>query len=467
MGSIRKPELLMKPVKLTSSTLRLPSGSTLNIGAMQFNLTANLDLNTAVTGVGGCDVAVAAGSLYTVYAVVSSGTVYLIASLNSSLPTGFTQARAVGGFTTNASSQIDQVASQAGDLSIAGSLSSLGALSTPDTRNMIINGGFDFWQRGATASNPGGSGTIAYSTADRFWTQWDISAGTMALSKQTLTQAEKTTIGGGSKYFFRWDQSVGYASNSYRIIAQSVEGVSQFHSKPTTFSFWAKSSSNISVNPQIIVSSGSGGTGSYGWASLGTANITTTWQKFSFTLPVIDMSTWSVPNENTSYLAVSLWLPSALSTFTLDTTCWMLNEGYTAAPFQRAGGTIGGELALCQRYFEKSMPVDTAITNPDATNYVSAYICLRAIGANNCPVQRIFFKVPKRTTGANLTITPIGVVSAGTWRWYNIVDDSYVDVAPTITNNVNAKGADGFSPFLPGYNNRDSVLANWTADAEL
>jgi len=360
MGSIRKPELLQKPVKLTATTLRLPLGSTLNIGAAQYNLISNLDLNTAVTGVGGCDVAVAAGSLYYVYAVVSSGTVYLIASLNSSLPSGFTQARAVGGFTTNASSQIDQVANQAGDLSIAGSLSSLGALSTPDTRNMIINGGFDFWQRNTTASNPGASGIIAYSTADRFWTQWDISAGTMALSRQTLTQAEKTTIGGGSKYFFRWGQSAGHALNNYRILATSIEGVSQFHSKPTTFSFWAKASSNISVTPQIIVSSGSGGTGSYGWASIGTANITTTWQKFSFTLPVIDMSTWAVPNEHTSYLAVTLWLPHALSTFTLDTTCWMLNEGYTAAPFRRAGGTIGAELQLCQRYYEKSYDVDVA-----------------------------------------------------------------------------------------------------------
>jgi hypothetical protein len=41
MGSIRKPELLMKPVKLTATTLRLSSGSTLNIGAAQYNLISN------------------------------------------------------------------------------------------------------------------------------------------------------------------------------------------------------------------------------------------------------------------------------------------------------------------------------------------------------------------------------------------------------------------------------------------
>jgi hypothetical protein len=91
-------------VKTSVTTLSLPA-SRINIGAQQY-VTSALTLNTAVTGVGGCDVAVAANSVYYTYAVVSSGVVYLIGSLSSSLPAGFTQARKVGAFTTGTTSQI-------------------------------------------------------------------------------------------------------------------------------------------------------------------------------------------------------------------------------------------------------------------------------------------------------------------------------------------------------------------------
>jgi hypothetical protein len=104
VGSIRTNENIGKLVKLTVSTLQLPA-SRINIGAAQY-VTPALTLNTAVTGVGGCDVAVAANSVYYTYAVVSSNVVYLIASLSSSLPAGFTQARKVGAFTTGTTSQI-------------------------------------------------------------------------------------------------------------------------------------------------------------------------------------------------------------------------------------------------------------------------------------------------------------------------------------------------------------------------
>jgi ribosomal protein L11 len=104
MGSIRTIESIAKLVKTSVTTLSLPA-SRVNIGAAQYN-TAALTLNTATVGVGGVDVAVAASSTYTVYAVVSSSSIYLVASLNSDNPSGFSQARRVGSFTTNSTSQI-------------------------------------------------------------------------------------------------------------------------------------------------------------------------------------------------------------------------------------------------------------------------------------------------------------------------------------------------------------------------
>lgn len=114
MGSIRRPENIAKLIKLTATTAQLPA-SVINIGAQQYSTSA-LTLNTAVVGVGGVDVTIAASSVYTVYAVVSSSTVYLIASLNSALPSGFTTARVVGGFVSDASSQISQTGSDTASL---------------------------------------------------------------------------------------------------------------------------------------------------------------------------------------------------------------------------------------------------------------------------------------------------------------------------------------------------------------
>ena len=103
--SIRTAENLSKLTKLTGTTLSL-GASRINIGALQW-VTSTLTLNTAVVGLGGVDATLAVSSLYYCYAVVSSGTAYLIASLSATAPTGYAQCRMVGAFYSNASSQIN------------------------------------------------------------------------------------------------------------------------------------------------------------------------------------------------------------------------------------------------------------------------------------------------------------------------------------------------------------------------
>jgi hypothetical protein len=49
----------------------------------------------------------------------------------------------------------------------------------------------------------------------------------------------------------------------------------------------------------------------------------------------------------------------------------MLNEGYTAAPFRRAGGTIGAELQLCQRYYSTLTSTGNS-TLPGVTGYATS-----------------------------------------------------------------------------------------------
>jgi hypothetical protein len=105
MPSIRTPESIATPIK-SSSTVITFGASTFNIGAQQYRTLSPLTITKNTVGAGGVDATIQASSLYYLYAVINLGTPSLIGSLNSSLPAGYTQARLVGNFTTDSSSNI-------------------------------------------------------------------------------------------------------------------------------------------------------------------------------------------------------------------------------------------------------------------------------------------------------------------------------------------------------------------------
>jgi len=105
MSSIRRPESIASLIKMSTTTLSFPS-SVVNIGAMQYKNITSLILSTSFVGVGGLDAVLQTNSVYYVYAVASNNSMTIIGSTNSSLPSGFTQARQVGSFTTDSSGYI-------------------------------------------------------------------------------------------------------------------------------------------------------------------------------------------------------------------------------------------------------------------------------------------------------------------------------------------------------------------------
>lgn len=106
-----------KLTKLSSTTLSLAS-STLTVGGLQYD-TSGLSLDTSVSGAGGIDTgSVAANTLYYVYAVISSGSLALVASTSKSTPMGFSKSRKVGILGIDGSSNIQRVAKFGEDLKI-------------------------------------------------------------------------------------------------------------------------------------------------------------------------------------------------------------------------------------------------------------------------------------------------------------------------------------------------------------
>ena len=462
MGSIRTVENIAKLAKTSVTTLSLPA-SRLNIGAAQYVISSAIALNTATVGAGGVDATIVAGSLYYVYAVLSSNQVYLIASLSSSLPSGFTQAKAVGGFTTDASSQIDQVGEYAGNLAVAGSVSAGGGLTSQPTQNFLINGAMDFSQR-YVDSSISNIGADKY-TLDRWWVNSTNDA------NQYVQRVAITDLLG-----FRYAMKIARTASTGSMgrIQQPLEyaNVLPLQGKTVTLSFWYKTTGTALTGLYALYSYDTTAdlkeplTGYYNFSNY---TPTTTWQRYS--------ATFAVPATAKS-LAVSLMRTGSSGIGDLLITGAMLNIGTSAAPFQRAGGTIGGELNLCQRYFEKSFPIDAAPANgANATSFATSYSTCYAFplvtwsgaGAPSCVAP---FKVTKRA----IPIATRYGNSSGQWAYLLNGSLPTSQTAWTFVNNLGVFPGSNSTyvteTFLTAENNTAqatlfNVIGHWTADAEL
>ena len=405
MGSIRKPESISKLAKLTATTLSLPA-STLNIGGQQYNTLTSLTLNTATVGAGGVDATVTAGSLYYVYAVLSSNQVYLIASLNSSLPSGFTQARAVGGFTTDASSQIDQVGEYAGNLAVAGSVSAGGGLTSQPTQNFLINGAFDISQRYGNTVKTIGAGADLPPDAyifDRWWSNGSADA-YLQYQRVAITDLPGFQYAGSSK-------RINAASGNIGLFNQALEysNVLPLQGKTITVSYYIKAPISPTYSLQDLVTYSTTADQKDPLTLFFTSSsyaVSTSWTRRSFSV--------SVP-VNTKSLMIRLCRGTLNTVLNAEVqiTGVMLNIGTSAAPFQRAGGTIGGELALCQRYYEKSYGQD--VVPGTANSLAGSHILIaQQYGSNYCPVGYLPFKVTKRVNAVTSGVVYDAVTGSGT-----------------------------------------------------
>ena len=245
------------------------------------------------------------------------------------------------------------------DAEVTSSIASHAAAADPHTvylkesefnaagKNIVVNGGFDVWQRGTSVAY----GTVAGRGADCWIIVRSGWAGGATMSRQTGT-AE-------SPYCARVQRDSGNTSTSYIAITNSLESINcvKFAGKQITFSFYARKGANYSEASSLISYSLNSGTGTdqnitttglTGQTALvdTVATITTSWQRFSWT--------GTVPS-NSNQLAVGFaWTPvgTAGAADYFEITNVQIELGTAATPFTRVGGNPAGEYALCQRYYQ-------------------------------------------------------------------------------------------------------------------
>ena len=205
-------------------------------------------------------------------------------------------------------------------------------------KNTAINGGFDIWQRGTSFSLTA-TGSFIYG-ADRWWEY--SNAGTCTVSQETsivptgFRYAKKIAQSGSTNTAYAFGQALE-TFNSLQYAGQTVVLSAYLAaSASTTFSGWVSYSTSID----------NASTGS--WTALsptGTASYTvssTTYNRFSWV--------FNVPSN-----AKSLMINFQSANLAAGTNAYVagvqLELGSVPTAFSRAGGTLQGELAACQRYY--------------------------------------------------------------------------------------------------------------------
>lgn len=239
-----------------------------------------------------------------------------------------------------------------------GQASQLG--NTPAASNPVINGAFDIWQRGTSFSIPATSSAAYY--PDRFQLATNANQA-VTLSRQATSDTTNLPF---IQYCARIARNSGQTGTGNLNFATTLESANSipFAGKTVTVSFYARAGANYSaassaLGVTLVSGTGtdqniySGFTGSANVIS-SSATLTTTWQRFTFTGTVASTAT------QLAFYPTFTPVGTAGAADYYEITGIQLDIGSTALPFRRAQNTLAGELAACQRYYQKSYSQGTA-----------------------------------------------------------------------------------------------------------
>jgi hypothetical protein len=284
---------------------------------------------------------------------------------------------------------------------VADTQDNLGGAVTPFVagKNFVINGGFDIFQRGSLSTTSGGYGL------DRWYQESSGSGAAVTMTQQT------TGVPSGSRYCARITTpnlpSAGYGNQSQFIETSNVAGL---WGKTVTLSIKLRRNAafagtlTVSLAKSATVDAGNGAT----WTTLSSQTVTNAqlptgttsadWYTVSFTT--------SVPSDGTANgLRLSIQQSQVESSAYWEMAQAQLEIGSAATPFARAGGSIGGELALCQRYFWQAFS-NLSYASIAPTNYDNSGVALATMQ----------FPVTMRVAPTLVATTGTGYFN---WRAYN------------------------------------------------
>jgi hypothetical protein len=195
-------------------------------------------------------------------------------------------------------------------------------------KNYLINGGMDFWQRGTTAN------ANIYS-ADR----WKPNFNSQRYQDAPVSSGLVYSLGPTSS------QSMWVYQTTIELPV--VSNLAPFNNGVWTFSFYAKVDSGQAFTSQAYACNDAVGTNQAAAFMTGSHTGTGAWQRYSVS------GTATAINSGNTCIRVVVYNLSGSTNTVVRLTGAQFEQGITPTPFSRAGGTIAGELAACQRYFQR------------------------------------------------------------------------------------------------------------------
>ena len=355
--------------------------------------------------------------------------------------------------------------------------------------NILINGGFDVWQRGIGVGGHGLTGTTYF--ADR-WVRIDGASGSAAYNSSGATTGtfnierktfatNQSEVSGNPKYYVEfqndfWPQ--GSKVGGHAVIENRIEDVRTLRNQNATLSFWARS--GVTGSTGSIVLNQYDGTNTY---TRKPSNFTLggLWQKYEVAFKVPDIQT--TPSGK-HYLGVGFETTHMNTTFELAQV--KLERGLVATRNDSSAQQIEKDLHDCSRYYQRSYDINqTSISKtmmeddktPDVT----------CINFTLSPAKDHHFRFPvemrseptvtlyspysgqtgdgyNQSAGTDLRHT------AGTYGWSSDGTNSTPRVAPTGATTISAEyiTKNGIYIFVPaGSVAFDEVSVHYVADADL
>ena len=322
-------------------------------------------------------------------------------------------------------------------------------------RNVLINGALDIWQRGITVT---ASGVFA---ADRF-----IVGRTGGATGSTFTRVspEDSTNLPQFRYAIRCQRDSGNTGTAGLTFGQVIETSNSVHlaGKQVTLSFYARAGANFTgtyLYSYVFTGTGTDQNGILSsWT--GSANpvqgshaLTTTWARYSATGTLSSTTNEifiNLANSPTGTAGANDWF---------EITGIQLEVGAVVTPFEFED--IGETFAKCQRYFQKSYPLDIA----PGTNAVQGGIVVG--GGQSVPhlglIANPRFPVAMRTG-------PVITIYSYTSSQVNKVSDAYTGTDYTGTATSVYTGPNAFMLYNTAGVTLTSSLGqmfHYTANAEM
>ena len=254
-------------------------------------------------------------------------------------------------------------------------------------RNVLINGGFDVWQRGTSIAGVNNATSYA---ADR-WSIFRSLAANYTLSRQAMVPSELS----GFNYCARFQRTAGDTSVANLYLGRTFESitVTPLAGKTVTLSFYARKGANFSgsiLDTQIEFGGGTDLPFLSQPTSPSVTNISTTlttsWQYVTRTV--------IVPTTATAARILFNYVPSGTAGAAdyFEITGVQLEQNLQPTPFEQR--PIGVELALCQRYYYRAggnANADLYISGyqPASTNIVATYFHPVTMRANPSLAQKV------------------------------------------------------------------------------